>query len=168
MPAGAPAGMGPAGPPPPRPASIVRAVLLMRVGAGLSVLSGLTSVGMSDSVRKAFAQAAADRGTPMSGGELDVATSVAVTVGVIGGLIGAGVWLLMAWGNGKGASWARIVATILFAFSLISGLAGLVQPQPVLERILTLLTVLVGAAVIALLYQRESSEFYRASSAPRY
>lgn len=46
--------------------------------------------------------------------QVDTAVNVGVTVGIVsgivGGAIGVGLWILMAWANGKGKTWARIVA----------------------------------------------------------
>jgi hypothetical protein len=169
MPAGMPPMQGGAPPGPvEQPPSITRAVLLMRVGAALSLVASVATLLMRETMRDLIEKAATERGTTISSEETDLALNVGLGFAVLGGLIGAGLWLWMAWANGKGAPWARIVATVLFGFSLLSGLAGLLQPEPLPTRLLALLGILVGGSVIVLLYRRDSSEFYRARSAPRF
>jgi hypothetical protein len=57
---------------------------------------------------------------------------------------------------------------VFFGLSTMSLLASLIQPQPVLSRVLGIVQWLVGLAVIVLIWRRESSQFYRANSAPIY
>lgn len=151
-----------------RPPAIGQAVMLMRVGAVLSVVTGLVSLTSRDSVRDLVRQQVAKQASPLSASDVDLLVNVALVVAVITGLLGAALWLWMAWANGRGAAWARVIATILFGFSLLSALLSVFQPQPAASRLLDVAEVLLGAYVIVLLYRRESTEFYRARSAPRY
>ncbi len=57
---------------------------------------------------------------------------------------------------------------MLFALSIVGFLINLVQPQGILTRVLNLVSVLLGAYIVFLLWRKESSEFYAASGAPRY
>jgi hypothetical protein len=162
-PPGAPAG------PVTKPSSVVQAVRLMWAGAVLSVLSGLLTPLIRDDLRTAMERSMAGQPTPLTGEQLDTVVTVIVVVSVVFGVVWAGVWALMAWANGRGKSWARIVATILFALNALSFVASLAQGQstgPVL--IVGVLTLLVGAAVVALLWKRETSDYIAAQSAPRW
>ena len=151
-----------------RPRAISQAVMLMRVGAALSVVTGLFALTSRDSVRDLIREQVSKQASPLSASDVDVLVNVTMVVAVITGLLGAALWLWMAWANGRGAAWARIVATILFGLSLLSAMLSVLQPQPATSRLLDVAEVLLGAYIIALLYRRESSEFYRARSAPRY
>jgi hypothetical protein len=151
-----------------RPRAISQAVMLMRVGAVLSVVTGLVWLTSRDSVRHLVRGQVSRQGSPLSASDVDLLVNVALIVAVVTGLLGAALWLWIAWANGRGAAWARIVATILFGFSLLSALLSVFQPQPAASRLLDVAEVLLGAYIIVLLYRRESSEFYRARSAPRY
>ncbi|WP_299444610.1 hypothetical protein [uncultured Phycicoccus sp.] len=157
----------PAAEPVTRARSMDLAVLLMRVGAGLSLLSVLTVFVLGDQIRTAVEEGLQESGTSLDPGVVDAAISVATVFGVIVGLLGAGLWLLMAWANGRGRSWARIVATVLFGISAASFVFALTQPQAGLERVLDALTVLLGAVIMVLLWKRESSAYYAAMSARR-
>ncbi|GGL33189.1 hypothetical protein [Phycicoccus endophyticus] len=158
--AGAPTG------PVTRPPAIERAVLLMRIGAALSVVSLLSVFFMGDQLRDAARQSLEDSGQTADPALLDTTVAVATAFSVLLGLLGAGLWLFMAWANGRGKSWARIVATVLFGFSVLSFLASLVQPTGGVSRILSVIQVALGGYIIYLLWRRESSQFYAASSAP--
>jgi LPXTG-motif cell wall-anchored protein len=75
----------------------------------------------------------------------------------------------MAWANGKGKNWARIVATVLFALSAVSFLTSLPQAgsAPLLVAV-SGLTTLVGALAIYFLWRKDSSAWFQAQSAPRF
>lgn len=157
----------PAGAPVAQPKSIAMAVKLMYVGAVLAVIGALTSLLMQDTVRETVEQAAEDTGTSMTSSEIDTAVAVGMGTAVVMGIIGALLWVLMAVMNGKGKKWARVVATVFFALSLVSFLVGLAQAAPALSRIISVITILLGAYIIFLLYRPESTQYYDAQSAPR-
>jgi hypothetical protein len=150
-----------------QPPSIAMAVKLMYVGAVLSLLSALTALLMKDTVRSAVEKASAKATKPMTSSEVDAAVSLFVTVAIITGIIAALLWIWMAMANGKGRKWARIVATVFFALSVLNTAGSLVQHPPALSLILGIVTVLLGAYVIYLLYRPESTQYYEAQSAPR-
>ena len=160
----APAARGPV----PQPASIAMAVKLMYAGAALSLLGILITFLSRDSIRETVEKASRDASTPMTSSEIDAAVGVAVGIAVFSGLVGVALWLWMAAANGRGRKWARVVATVFFGLSVLFTLAGLVQKPPVLSLVLSLVSLLLGAYIIMLLYKRESTEYYDAQSAPKY
>ncbi len=85
-----------------QPPSIKAAVMLMRVGAGLSIVGiivGLLTLGaLKDDVR----QQLRDSGSAFTQSDVDSIFGVAVGFIVVIGLIGAALWLWMASANGKG------------------------------------------------------------------
>ncbi len=154
-----------------RPPAMDTAVRLMQVGGVLSIVS-LLSVFLvkgqiRDAVQKAAEDAAKTSGTALDPATVDAMVNIGIGFGVFFGLIGSLLWFWMASANGKGKSWARTVATVFFVLSLISFLASFIQPTATLSTILSVLSVGVGAAAIFLMYKKESTAFYRASSAPR-
>lgn len=150
-----------------RPPAMDQAVLLMKVGAALSLVGLLLTFVSRGAIRDGVQQASQDAGGTMTAAQVDAAVSVGIATGIAGGLIGVALWLWMASANGKGRPWARIVATVFFAISVLSGLFALSQPGPILSRLLSIVSVLLGAYIIVLLYKKESTEFYRAGSGPR-
>ncbi len=151
-----------------QPASIAQAVKLMYVGAALSLLSILVGLLARNELRKAVEDASAKQATPMSPSQVDAAVTLGMVSAVVAGLIGVALWLWMARANGRGRSWARIVATVLWVIQLISLLASFVRPTAGLATILGVVTVVLGGYIVFLLGKKESSAFYAAQSAPRY
>ncbi len=162
---GSPYGAAPVPTEPPAP--IRTAVLLMRVGAGLSLLSLLSTFLFRGQIRDQVEQTLEDQGTAITSDAVDTAVAIGTAFAVFVGLIGVALWLWMAWANGRGKGWARIVATVLFALSAISFLFSFSQPQPVLSTVLGLVNLVLGAAIVFLLWKRESSGYYAAMSGQR-
>ena len=151
-----------------QPASIAMAVKLMYVGAGLSLLGLLSSLLMRGSIRDAVQKASDNAATHLTSAQVDTAVAVAVGAAVVSGIIGIALWLWMAAANGKGRKWARVLATIFFALSVLGMLGSLAQHPPVLSLIISVISVILGAYIIYLLYRPESTQYYAAQSAPRY
>jgi hypothetical protein len=149
------------------PGSIRTAVLLMRLGALLSLLSLLTTFFLLDQIRDEVEEALAAQDTELTADAVDAAVAVGVGFSIFVGLIGVALWLWMAWANGRGRSWARIVATVLFGLSALSFLFSFSQPQPVLTTVLGVVNLVLGAAIMVLLWKRESSDYYAAVSGQR-
>jgi len=84
---------------------------------------------------------------------------------VVFGLLAIGLWLWMAWANGAGKSWARVVATVFFGLNTLDLLSLVTRPHATLGLVLAVLVWLAGLGAILLLWQRESSAYYQARSA---
>jgi hypothetical protein len=156
-----------AGAPVAQPPSIAMAVKLMYAGAALSLLGLLSTFLFRDTIRDAVQKASDDAATKMTSSEIDAAVGVAITFAVVFGLIGVALWLWMASANGKGRKWARVVATVFFALSVLSTLGSLIQHPPALSLIISIVSLALGAYIIYLLYRPESTQYYNAQSAPR-
>lgn len=152
-----------------RPQSVSNAVKLMYAGAALSVVTMILTPMSTDGIRAQIEDAMAGQPTALTPDQIDGFVAVAVVMSLVFGLVAVGLWLLMAWANGKGKSWARIVATVLFALSALSFLTSLPQigSAPLLVGVSGVTTV-VGALAIYFLWRKESSAWFRAQSAPRY
>jgi hypothetical protein len=87
------------------------------------------------------------------------------TSGAIGGLIAGGLWLWMAWANKHGRSWARILATVFFGVLTLYAAAGLVA-LPAAAKIVIIIEWAAGLAAVIFLWQRQSSDYYRAVTQP--
>lgn len=151
-----------------RPKSMDLAVTLMRVGAVISLISALSVLFLRDTIREAVTTSLEDAGTTADQGTVDAAVAIGTGTAIVFGLVGVALWLWMASANGKGRSWARILSTVFFALSVVSFLVGLAQAQAGLSLVLNVVSLLLGASIIFLLWKKESSEFYAASSTPRY
>ncbi|HRC41898.1 hypothetical protein [Nostocoides sp.] len=153
------------GPPPTRPGALERAVKLMQLGGVLSLLNLVTVFLFRDQIRKAAEEGAADSGT--ANVDIDTIVAVTITFALIIGLLGALLWFAMAHLNGKGKSWARIVASVFYGISVLSFVFSLSQPQPIVGRLLSVVSLVVGTLAVLHLWKPESSAYYNAVSGNR-
>ena len=146
-------------PRPVRPASVNRAVQLMYIGAGLSIVALIVGLAMHGSFRSSIISANPNL-TPE---EVNSAVDFAFALVVVAGLIGAGLWVWMAWANGRGRNWARILGTVFFGIDTLGTLGDAARNVPAGSLVLAGLEWLIGLTVVILLWRRESTYFYRAS-----
>jgi hypothetical protein len=137
---------------PPRPRSMIIAVRFMYSGASLYGVSIVWTVaGIGSATRTIMSSQPADTAS-----QAHSAAVQQIAFMVAGELFGAALWLWMARKNAVGRSWARIVASALFAIDtfvlllvvLSSGLGG--SLFPVAEWV-------VGLCATILLWREESS-----------
>lgn len=150
-----------------RPKSMDLAVRLMQAGGVLSLLSLVSVFLMQDSLKETVAKQMRDADASVTQSQIDAAITLGLALGVVMGLIGAGLWFWMAAANGKGRSWARVLATVFFAISLLLTVLSFGSAQSALSRILGLVSLAIGAAAIFFMYQKESTAYYNAVSGPR-
>jgi len=84
-----------------------------------------------------------------------------ITSLVIGAAVATALWLWMAWANGRGYNWARILSAVFFGISsldLVITFAAVRAPGGI---IVSFAIWLVGLGAIVLLFSRESSAFFR-------
>ncbi len=147
------------------PPSIVRAVRLMWAGAVVSVLSVIASMGTYGSFKIRMAEQMRDADPEITDDLIDTAVAVGITFAVAMGVLGAAVWLWMALKNRQGRAWARIVASVLGGLNAVFFAVGLAGEQyDSLSLVLSAIQLFVAAAILALLWRKESTAFYEAVS----
>lgn len=151
--------------PVPQPSSIRTAVLLMYLGAALSVIGLLVGLATLGSLRDNIRSRLQDNGT-FTASQLDTAYHVAVVSIVVIALIAIGLWVWMAVKNGQGRSWARIVATVLGGLNILQFLINLAQSQSTAgSTVLSVISVLLAIAILVMLWRPESSAYFQATRA---
>lgn len=156
---------GPAAPAPERPSSISTAVRLMQLGAVLSVLSVIVSLLTLDTLKDSIGEAMRDADPDVSQTTIDAAYSVGIVSGLVGGVIAVGLWLWMAWKNGQGRSWARIVATVFGALNLLFTAVSFGSPGMTAVSLgFGAINLVLAAVIIVLLWQKPSTAYYNAAS----
>jgi hypothetical protein len=146
------------------PSSILAAVKLMYVGAGLSLLGILFTFTARGSIRDQLAE----DNPGYTASELDTAVNVAVIGAVVIGGLSIALWLWMAYANKHGQGWARIVATVLGGLNIVFTLFSLTQSAG-FGIILNFASIALAGAILFLLYRPDSSAYYNAvSNRPRY
>ncbi len=145
------------------PPSVLNAVRLMYVGAilsGVAAVIGLTAVG---SVRTTLR----DQTNPaLSASQVNLAVNFFIGGVVVVGLIGIGLWLWMAVKNKAGRNWARITSTVFFALSTLLLLGSIARPGTAPSRIVNILGWVIGLGTVILLWQRQSSDYFKGQAAP--
>jgi hypothetical protein len=141
---------------PPAPSSIRTAVKLMYGGAVLSAVSFIVGLATIGSLRQSIIN---DSTKKLTAAQLHTAEVIGVATIVILGLIGIGLWLWMAWANGRGRNWARIVAAVLFGLNTLGLLSVIARPNAVGTKLFDVLSWLVGLGATYYLWRRDSSEY---------
>ena len=156
----------PAQPVAPIPPPVTRAVQLMYFGAAASLIGIVINLTTVNALKNEILK----RRPNLTPTQLTNAEHVEIALLVVGGLIGAALWIWMAQTCKRGLGWARIVSTVLFAIETISALAAVSGAGAIAgagaSRIYGVLVWLIGLAAIILLWQRASSDYFK--GAPRY
>lgn len=145
---------------PPAPQSVLNAVKLMYAGAVISAISLVLSLTTTGSLKSAIRKHYPHYDTSQVNhlyGQIIAAAIVSAVIGIL-------LWVFMAWANGRGMSWARIVAIVLFAFNTIGLIAFFRQPETVISLVFEVLVWLVGLGAIYFLWRPESSAFFKPQS----
>ncbi|WP_151524764.1 hypothetical protein [Serinicoccus kebangsaanensis] len=152
-----------------KPGPVGLAEKLMYAGGAISLIGALLSLtGNQDAVRQQVQEQLESMGQEATPEAVDSAVALGTTFGLVFGVIFAGLWFLIGFFNGKGKGWARIVATILGALNVISFVVGLAGTSMMpgatgggaLNLIVSLISAAIAAAVIFLLWRKESSAYF--------
>ena len=145
----------------PRPQSVQTAVILMYVGAGLSVISLIATLALSGRIKNAVGKALRDAKTskPLTAATIHTAENVYLVFAVAVLVIAVGLWLWMAWANGRGRGWARVVATVFFGLDTLLVLYSVSRTRGGTTLIFTGLEWLVGLVAIIFLWRRDTTQY---------
>ena len=139
----------------PRP--VRNAVRLMCVGAVLTLADVATVLVTLGGVRSAI-------GHDLSGGQWPTVMLTQVDFWLASAPIGAGVWLWLAWANGRGYHWARTAFVAFFVLLTIVpffGLGGDRLPYTWRDVLATTVLWLAGLAAMALIFSQTASLYYQ-------
>ena len=149
-------------PPPQRPGpppSVRSAVKAMYVGAALSGLSVLLAAAGRSAIRRAVLQRFPNYGEA----QLRTAVNFGVVFAVLVGLIGVALWLWMAYANGKGEEWARVLSTVFFGIDTLAlAFNVFAASRTPLRTAGSVVVWAVGLVAIGLLWRPESSAYFNA------
>lgn len=150
---------------PPVPQSVVRAAQVMYAGAAASLIGIIIDMTTLSATKSEIIK----RDPSLTPTQVNNAEHFAIGVFIVEGLIGAALWLWMAQSCKAGKNWARIVSTVLFGLDTIGVIAGAAAvASGGAVRIYAIVVWLIGLAAIILLWQRQSTDFFKSASAPRY
>jgi hypothetical protein len=138
----------------PRPRAVRAAVRLMLVGAAAELATLITVAVGFGAVRAAAARYPATMDAVL-----------VHQVGVLaGGPLAIGLWLWMAWANGKGQHWARMLSAACFGLLTLSWLAALAPQAAVEAPAITIAAAVVwaiGLASVVLIFTPAACRYYR-------
>jgi hypothetical protein len=161
---GGPGAMPSGIPKPPLPNTVKNAYYLMLGGAVLSVISLFVGLGSKSAMRTAVANASPN----LTPDQVTTAVNVGYGVAVVFGLLGAGLWVWMAFANKAGKNWARITGTVFFGIDTLSLLLTLGQhTRTGATTALGLLGWLIGLATVILLWNKASSAYFKPQLPPQ-
>ena len=142
---------------PPAPAPVLTAVKLMYAGAAVSTVSLIISLadigGSKAAIRKARPS--------LTAALVNQLNTFIISLAIVSGLVGIGLWLWMARANGRGKSWARILSSVLFGLATLDLIGVFSEPKTALSLIFPVLTWLVGLGAIWLLWRPSSTAFFK-------
>jgi hypothetical protein len=155
-------GPAPAPAPANAPQSVIRASYVMYLGIAASVVGIIIDLLMRHTIRTAIVQHSSN----MTAAQVNDTYHAELALLVVFGLIGAGLWYWMARSCLAGKSWARTTSTVFFGIDTLAVILGVaVTPGGGATRIYGFLVWIIGLVAIILLWQRPSTEYFRA---PRY
>jgi hypothetical protein len=142
---------------PPAPVSVLNAVKLMYAGAAISTVSLVISLADVSGTKAAIRKARPG----LTATQVNQLDTFIIALAVVSGVVGIALWLWMARANGQGKNWARVVSTVLFGLATLDLFGVFSQPKTVLGLVFPVLTWLVGAAAVWLLWRPDSSAFFK-------
>ena len=145
-----------------RPNSVRNAVRLMYAGAALSAVVLVVTLLTISTLKHGIL----DRHPDYTATQRHNAEIAAVVTAVIGGVIAIGLWLWMAWANGRGRNWARIVSAVFFGINTLDLIISFTQVHVLAALIVGIVVWLVGLGAIILLFSKESAPYFARSASP--
>ena len=145
-----------------QPRSVRTAVRLMILAAGLEVIALILAL----LTRSALKTAILRRHPHYTATQLHNAQNAQTVVLVVGALIAVALWLWMAWANGRGHNWARILSAVFFGISTLGLVLSFAAGRGVGDIIVGVILWLIGLAVIVLLFRKESAPFFARAASP--
>ncbi len=145
----------------PAPASVLTAVRAMYAGAGASIIGIAIDIATIGATKTAIESHSPN----MSASQVNSTQHTLIIGFVVGGVIAAVVWLLLARACQRGRNWARITGTVLFVIATLDTFVGLSTPIAGLSRIWAVVVWLAGLTAVVFLWRRDSSAFFKQTPA---
>jgi hypothetical protein len=140
----------------PRPRAVRAAVTLMLAGAAAELAALITVIATMGSVRAA----AAARGSAV----VTHALPLHQAIDIAGAPVAIGLWLWLAWANGKGEDWARLLSAACFGLLTLS-LVGLQSEDAATYApagmIAAVIVWAIGLASVVLIFTPAAGRYYR-------
>lgn len=149
---------GPQGPAPrpPAPPTVRLAARLMLLGGAIGLVSSIIQIADHHQLRRIIVHAH----PAYSPHQINNAVDALVGTAIVGGIVGAALWVWMAIANSRGNSWARIVATVFFGIDTIGTIVGVAENSLGVTKVLGVITWIIGLGAVILLWRAPSSAYF--------
>jgi len=144
----------------PAPASVRNAVKVMYVGAATSILGIAVNIATASATRNAIEK----RSPALTASQVSSTEHILVAGAIVGGLIGAALWVFIARSCQGGRNWARITGTVFFAIATVNTFVGAAAPIAAGAKLWAAVVWLAGLAAVVLLWQRASTAFFKGTT----
>jgi len=146
---------------PPAPASVLNAVKVMYGGAVASLINMIIDLATISATKNNVEQ----HSPHLTTSQVNGLQHALMASWIAGGLIGAGLWIFIAWACKSGKSWARITGTVFFGIATVDVLGYLAAPFAAPVKIFAFVVWLVGLGAVVLLWRGSSSAFFKGTQA---
>jgi hypothetical protein len=146
---------------PSAPASVRNAVKVMYAGAAASIIGIIIGIATAGATKNAIAR----HSPTLTASQVNSTEHILVAGAIVGGVIGAALWIIIARSCQGGKNWARITGTVFFAIATLNAFGGFLAPIAAVSRIWTFVIWLIGLTAVVLLWQRSSTDYFK-SAAP--
>jgi hypothetical protein len=141
---------------PPMPNTVKLAVNMMYAGMVIGLIRIVIGLSELNKVKSYLR----DHGYAQS--TIDSDKNVFVAGIIVGGLIGAGLWLWMALATRAGHNYARIVSTVFFGIGVLTSISGLGSGWvPIVDKLFSALILLIGLLAIIFVWNPQSGPYFR-------
>ncbi|HXL93098.1 MAG TPA: hypothetical protein VN969_29580 [Streptosporangiaceae bacterium] len=142
---------------PPVPPSVRNAITIMYGGAAASLIGIAIDLATIGSLKANLVK----KHHNLTPTQIDNLNNVLHVALVIGGVIGALLWLFIALNCKRGHNWARITGTVLFGIATLDTLVGMGVGYGPGVKLYAVLIWLIGLAVVILLWRGTSSAYFK-------
>jgi hypothetical protein len=136
---------------------VANAVKLMYAGAAVSTISLVIALADIGGTKAAIKKARPS----LTATQVNQLNTFIISLAIVSGLVGIALWLWMARANSQGKNWARVLSTVLFGLATLDLLGVFREPKTLLGLVFPLLTWLVGAGAVWLLWRPDSTAFFK-------
>jgi hypothetical protein len=136
-----------------RPPSVVLAVRLLYLNVAVGLIGLIVLFATRDDLKKRILKDTPDA--------TDSTVNAALAIGAVVAIVFLVLYALLAWQVGRGKSWARITTWVLAGLGVVSGLAGMAQPEPTASRVLGVVGLVIDVVVIVLLARPDSNRYFK-------
>jgi hypothetical protein len=142
---------------PPVPSPVQNAIKVMYGGAVASLIGIVIDILTVNATKTAIEKHSRN----LTASQVNASQHVLVVGFIVGGVIGAAVWIFLARACQNGHGWARTVSTVLFGLATVDLIIGAVSPVAGAVRLWGIVVWLAGLVAVIFLWRRESTAFFK-------